>query len=83
MQPSIVPRHEYPDQCKREQSCLGWFTKFRLAGEETGDNNSGSDSSHAEEFWFRVGFKRDGRHVHDEGCVLSPLVSRKSGGVSG
>ena len=25
MQPSIVPRCEYPDQCKREQSRLGRF----------------------------------------------------------
>ena len=47
MQPSTVPRREYPDRCEREQSCLGQFTKLRLAGEETGDDESGSDSSHA------------------------------------
>ena len=82
MQPSSVPRREYPDQCKWEQSCLGWFAKFGLAREETGDNDSGSDSSHAEEFWFRVGYKRNGCRVHDGGCVLSPLASGESGGMS-
>ena len=83
MQPSAVPRHEYLDQCKREQSRLGQFTKFGLAGEETGDDDSGSNSTHAKEFWFGVGYKRDGCHVHDGGCVLSPLVSGESGGMSG
>ena len=83
MQPSSVPRHKYPDQCEQEQSHLGQFTKFRLAGEETGDEGSTSDSSHAEEFWFGVGYKRDGHHIHDGGCVLSPLVSGESGGISG
>ena len=73
MQPSIVPRHEYPDRCEREQSHLGQFTKLGLAGEETGDNKLGSDSSHAEEFRFGVGYKRDGCHIRDGGCVLSPL----------
>ena len=82
MQPSTVPRREYPDQCEQEQSCLGRFAKFGLAGEETGDNDSGSDSSHAEEFQFGVGYKRNGCCVHDGGCVLSPLVSRESGGTS-
>ena len=83
MQPSIVPRREYPDRCEREQSCLRWFAKFGLGGEETGDDESGSDSSHAEEFRFGVGFKRDGRRIHDGGCVLSPLASGNSGGTSG
>ena len=67
---------------KQEQSCLGQFTKFRLAREETGDNDLGSDSSHAREFWFKVGYKRDGHHIHDAGCVLSPLASGESGGMS-
>ena len=49
MQPSTVPRHEYPDRCEREQSLLGRFAKLGLTGEETGDDESGSDSSHAEE----------------------------------
>ena len=40
MQPSTVPRREYPDRCEREQSRLGWFAKFGLAGEETGDDKS-------------------------------------------
>ena len=83
MQPSSVPRHEYPDQCEQEQSCLGRFAKFGLAREETGDEESASDSSHAEEFWFRVGCKRDGCCIHDGGCVLSPLASGESGGTSG
>ena len=82
MQPSIVPRCEYPDQCEREQSRLGRFAKFGLAGEETGDDKSGSNSSHAEEFRFGVGFKRNGRRIRDGGCVLSPLASGDSGGVS-
>ena len=82
MQPSTVPRHEYPDRCEREQSRLRWFAKLGLAGEETGDEESGSDSSHAEEFQFRVGYKRDGRRIRDGGCILSPLVSRDSGGTS-
>ena len=82
MQPSIVPRHEYPDRFEREQSRLGWFAKFGLAREETGDNESGSDSSHAEEFRFGVGFKRDGRRIRNGGCVLSPLASGDSGGAS-
>ena len=82
MQPSTVPRREYPDQCKREQSRLGRFTKLGLTGEETGDNESGSNSSHAEEFRFGVGFKRDGRRIRNGGCVLSPLVSGDSGGTS-
>ena len=82
MQPSIVPRREYPDQCEREQSCLGQFAKFGLAREETGDDESGSDSSHAEEFRFGVGFKRDGRCIRDGGCILSPLASGDSGGAS-
>ena len=82
MQPSTVPRHKYPDRCKWEQSHLGRFTKLGLAGEETGDDESGSDSSHAKEFWFGVGYKRDGRHIHDGGCVLSPLASGDSGGMS-
>ena len=83
MQPSTVPRHEYPDQCEQEQSHLGWFAKFGVAGEETGDDDSGSNSSHAEEFQFGVGYKRNGRRVHDGGCILSPLASRESGGTSG
>ena len=82
MQPSTVPRHEYPDRCKQEQNRLGWFAKFGLAGEETGDDDLGDNSSHAEEFRFGVGYKRNGRHVHDGGCVLSPLASRDSGGTS-
>ena len=82
MQPSTVPRREYPDRCEQEQSRLGRFAKFGLAGEETGDKESGSDSSHAEEFQFGVGFKRDGRRIRDGGCVLSPLVSGDSGGAS-
>ena len=82
MQPSTVPRREYPDRCEREQSHLSRFAKFGLAGEETGDDESESDSSHAEEFRFRVGFKRDGRRIRDGGCVLSPLVSGDSGGAS-
>ena len=82
MQPSAVPRREYPDQCEQEQSCLGRFAKFGLAREDTGDNDLGSDSSHAEEFRFRVGYKRDGHCVHDGGCVLSPLTSGESGGTS-
>ena len=48
MQPSSVPRHEYPDRCEREQNRLGRFAKLGLAGEETGDDESESDSSHAE-----------------------------------
>ena len=83
MQPSTVPRHEYPDQCEREQSCLGRFAKFRLSREETGDDKLGSDSSHAEEFQFGVGYKRNGRHVHNGGCILSALASGDSGGMSG
>ena len=83
MQPSTVPRHEYPDQCEQEQSCLRQFAKLGLAGEETGDDDSGSNSSHAEEFQFRVGFKRDGHRVYDGGCILSSLASRDSGGMSG
>ena len=83
MQLSLVPRHEYPGQCEQEQSHLGRFTKFGLAGEETGDKGSASDFSHAEEFQFRVGYWRDGHHVCDGGCVLSPLASRESGGMSG
>ena len=83
MQPSIVPRREYPAHCEREQSRLGRFAKLGLAGEETGDDKSGSNSSHAEEFRFGVGFKRDGRRIRDGGCVLSPLVSGDSGGTSG
>ena len=82
MQPSAVPRHKYPDRYKQEQSCLRWFAKFGLAREETGDDNLGSDSSHAREFWFRVGYKRDGCCIHDGGCVLSALVSGESGGMS-
>ena len=82
MQPSTVPRCEYPDRCEREQSRLGRFAKFGLAGEETGDDELGSDSSHAEEFRFGVGYKRDGRRIRDGGCVLSPLVSGDSGGTS-
>ena len=82
MQPSTVPRHEYPDRCEREQSRLGRFAKFGLAGEETGDNSLGSDSSHAKEFRFGVGYKRDGCHIRDGRCVLSPLVSGDSGGTS-
>ena len=81
MQPSTVPRHEYPDRCEREQSRLGRFTKLGLAREETGDDESGSDSSHAAEFRFRVGFKRDGRCVRNGGCVLSPLASGDSRGM--
>ena len=82
MQPSVVPRREYPDRCEREQSRLGRFARLGLAGEETGDDELGSDSSHAEEFRFRVGFKRDGRRIRDGGYVLSPLVSGDSGGTS-
>ena len=82
MQLSTVPRREYPDRCEREQSRLGRFAKFGLAGEETGDDKLGSDSSHAEEFRFGVGYKRDGRRIRDGGCVLSPLASGDSGGAS-
>ena len=82
MQPLTVPRCEYPDRCEREQSRLGRFAKLGLTGEETGDDESGSNSSHAEEFRFGVGFKRDGRRIRDGRCVLSPLASRDSGGAS-
>ena len=82
MQPSAVPRCEYPDRCKREQSRLGRFAKLGLAGEETGDSESGSDSSHAKEFRFGVGYKRDGRRIRDGGRVLSPLASGDSRGTS-
>ena len=82
MQPSIVPRREYPGRCEREQSRLGRFAKLGLAREETGDDDSECDFSHAEEFWFGVGFKRDGRRIRDGGCVLSPLASGDSGGTS-
>ena len=74
MQPSVVPRRKYPDQCKREQSHLRWFAKFGLAREETGDDKSGSNSSHAKEFQFGVGYKRDGGCVYNGGCVLSPVI---------
>ena len=47
MQPSTVPRHEYLDWCEQEQSHLRQFAKFRLAGEETRDDDLGSDFSHA------------------------------------
>ena len=60
MQPLTVPRREYPDQCEREQSHLGRFAKLGLASEETGDNESGSDSSHAEEFRFGVALGAEG-----------------------
>ena len=83
MQPSTVPRRKYPDQCEQEQSRLGQFAKFGLTREETGDDNSGSDSSHAKEFWFGVGYKRDGLCVHNGGYVLSPLASGDSGRMSG
>ena len=82
MQPSTVPRREYPDRCEREQSRLGQFAKLGLAGEETGDDDLGSDSSHADEFQFGVGYKRDGCRICDGGCVLSPLASGDSGGAS-
>ena len=81
MQPSTVPRHEYPDQCEREQSRLRQFAKLGLAREETGNNELGSNSSHAEEFWFGVGYKRDEHHIRNGGCILSPLVSGDSGGM--
>ena len=82
MQPSVIPRCEYPDQCDREQSRLGQFAKLGLAREETGDDKSGSNSSHAEEFQFGVGYKRDGHRIHDGRCVLSPLASGDSRGTS-
>ena len=82
MQPSTVPKRKYPDRCEREQSCLRQFAKLGLAREETGDDKLGDDSSHAEEFWFRVGYKRDGRRIRDGGCILSPLASGDSGGTS-
>ena len=82
MQPSTVPRRKYPDRCKREQSRLRRFAKLGLAGEETGDDKLGSDSSHAEEFRFGVGYKRGGCRIHDGGCILSPLASGDSGGTS-
>ena len=81
MQPSTVPRCKYPDRCKREQDRLGRFAKFGLAREESGDDKSGSDSSHAEEFRFGVGYKRNGHRVHNGGCILSPLASRDSVGT--
>ena len=83
MQPSSVPRCEYPDRCDQEQSRLGQFTKLGLTREETGDDNLGSNSSHAEEFRFGVGYKRDGHHIYDGGYILSSLASRDSGGMSG
>ena len=90
MQPSAVPRHEYPDRCEREQNRLGrfarlglgQFARLGLAGEVTGDEESENDSSHAEEFRFGVGYKRDGGRIRDGGCVLSPLASGDSGGTS-
>ena len=75
MQPSTVPRCKYPDRCKWERSHLGWFAKFGLAGEETGDDDSGSNSSHAGEFWFGVGYKRDGRHIYDGGASYLPWLA--------
>ena len=50
MQPSTVLRHKYPDCCAQEQDCIRRFTKLGLAGEETGDEDSTSNSSHASEF---------------------------------
>ena len=63
------------------QSHLRWFAKFRLAREETGDDDSGSDSSHAREFQFGVGYKRDGCCVHNGRYVLSPLATLGAKGV--
>ena len=83
MQPSAVPRCKYPDQCEQEQSHLRQFAKFGLTREETGDDDSGSNSSHAKEFQFGVGYKRDGGCIYDGGCILSPLASGDSGGMSG
>ena len=83
MQPSSVPRRKYPDRCEQEQSHLRQFAKFGLAGEETDNKGSASDSAHAEEFRFGVGYKRNGHHIHNGGCVLSPLASGESGGTSG
>ena len=50
MQPSTVPRHEYPDQCKQEQDHLRQFAKLGLTREQTGNKDSTSNSSHASEF---------------------------------
>ena len=82
MQPSTVPRCKYPDQCKREQSCLRQFAKLRLAGEETGNEESASNSSHAGGFQSGVGYKRDGYYIHHGGSIVSSLVSGESGGMS-
>ena len=70
MQPSTVPRHEYPDRCEQEQSCLRRFAKLGLTGEETGDDESGSDSSHAKEFRFGVGYKHWGQRGYYPGGKL-------------
>ena len=75
MQPSTVPRCKYPDQCEQEQSQLRRFAKFGLAGEETGDDESRSDSSHAKEFWFGVGYKGDGHRVHNGGASYLPWLA--------
>ena len=56
MQPSAVPRHKFPDRCEQEQSHLRQFSKFGLTGEQTSDEDSASNSSHALEFQF--GMKR-------------------------
>ena len=74
MQPSAVPRHEYPDRCEREQSHLRQFTKFGLAREETGDDDSGSNSSHAREFWFGMGYKREGATFTMGGASYLPWL---------
>ena len=73
MQPSVVPRRKYPDQCIQEQDCLGQFAKFGLAGEQTDDKGSSSDSSHAKEFQFGVGFKGSGHCILDGGSIISSL----------
>ena len=83
MQPSAVPRCKYPGRCEQEQSRLRRFAKLGLAGEETGDDGSGSDSSHTEEFRFGVGYKRDGRCVRNGGCIVSPFTGGRGGVTQG
>ena len=79
----IADPNKYPDRCKQEQDHLGQFTKFGLAGEQTGNEDNASDSSHALEFQFGMKCKNSHQCALNGGSIISPLDVRSSGGTSG
>ena len=83
MQPLGGRRQEYPTRCEREQDRLGWFAKFGLTGEQSGDNASEDDTDHSECWQFAPRRPIGTSRVLNGRSIAPSLVVGSSDGTSG